>query len=96
MGEELRNLVRKVYLQQFGPAGIFEQDDAEAWNQCTESSRGRVCRRYPLNYQMGTGHEENHPQMPGRFGTAYSEINQRDFYRRWAQLMHGIAERSGV
>jgi hypothetical protein len=89
MPGEVRDMVRRGYLQQFGPAGIFEQDDAETWSQCTETARGRVCMRYPLNYQMGLEHEETHKTMPGRLGPALSEINQRDFYQRWAHLMSG-------
>jgi 3-phenylpropionate/trans-cinnamate dioxygenase alpha subunit len=88
MPKEVRELVRNGYVNQFGPAGTFEQDDAEAWSHCTETARGRVARRYPLNYQMGLGHEEKNEALPGHLGSAYSEINQRDFYRQWAQLMN--------
>jgi phenylpropionate dioxygenase-like ring-hydroxylating dioxygenase large terminal subunit len=88
MSEKEREAVRQAYLTQFGPAGTFEQDDAELWSQCTETARGRVCRRHPLNYQMGLGHEATHASMPGRMGPALSEINQRGFYARWAQLMN--------
>jgi phenylpropionate dioxygenase-like ring-hydroxylating dioxygenase large terminal subunit len=88
MPEKVREMVCRAYLTQFGPAGTFEQDDAELWSQCTETARGWVCRQHPLNYQMGLGHEETHETMPGRMGPALSEINQRGFYRRWAELMH--------
>lgn len=87
MPPELKELIRTTYLNQFGPAGTFEQDDAEMWHQCTETARGPVCRRYPLNYQMGLRHEETNELIPGRFGPVMSEINQRDFYSRWAELM---------
>ena len=87
MPKEVRETVCKVYLNQFGPAGTFEQDDAEIWSQITKTARGRVARTYPANYQMGLGHDGTHPTMPGRFGRFFSEIGQRTFYRRWAELM---------
>jgi nitrite reductase/ring-hydroxylating ferredoxin subunit len=87
MPKEVKEMVSRAYISQFGVSGIFEQDDGEIWNQCTETARGRVCRRYPLNYQMGLGHEKSHQTMPGRIWQVVGEANQRDFYRRWTQLM---------
>ena len=29
----------------------------ENWQECTRTCQGVVTRRYPLNYQMGIGHE---------------------------------------
>jgi 3-phenylpropionate/trans-cinnamate dioxygenase alpha subunit len=87
MPQEMKEQIGIAYLNQFGPAGTFEQDDAEMWGEITAASRGRVSRRYALNYQMGAGHEQTDPVLPGRIGAALSEINQRDFYRRWAELM---------
>jgi 3-phenylpropionate/trans-cinnamate dioxygenase alpha subunit len=87
MPKEVKEIVSKAYLNQFGPAGTFEQDDAEVWSQITKTARGRVTRSLPANYQMGMGHEGVHETMPGRFGAFSSEIGQRAFYRRWAELM---------
>jgi hypothetical protein len=88
MPDELKAMVSRAYVGQFGVGGLFEQDDAEIWNQCTETARGRVTRRHPLNYQMGLGHEGAHPTMPGQIWQVVGEANHRGFYRRWADLIN--------
>jgi 3-phenylpropionate/trans-cinnamate dioxygenase alpha subunit len=77
----------------FGPAGSFEQDDANNWSAVTRSSRGEQARKHRLNLQMGLGHEERSDRVPGLLGLTASEINQRGFYLRWAQDMYreGVA-----
>lgn len=74
-------------LQRFGPAGTWESDDMDNWIQSTAAGRGRVSRRYPVNIQMGMGHETTHPELPGRVGAIQAEINQRSFYAQWAKMM---------
>jgi nitrite reductase/ring-hydroxylating ferredoxin subunit len=96
MPNDLKETVRRAYLTQFGPGGVLEQDDVEIWSQCTETARGRVCRRYPLTYQMGLGHEKSHKTMPGRFGQMWTEIAQRSFYERWVKLMGRNGRSEGV
>ena len=66
---------------------MFEQDDGENWNQCSASNRGYIGRQHDFNYQMGLGHEERMEEFPGRRGFAFSEINQRGFYKRWREMM---------
>jgi hypothetical protein len=36
---------------------------------------------------MGLGHEERMEEFPGQRGFAFSEINQRGFYKRWREMM---------
>jgi len=65
------------------------------WQACTQTGRGVVSRRYPLNYEMGLGHERfNEDLMAWASDWRMSESNHRHFYRRWAQLMatHSWAE----
>jgi hypothetical protein len=57
------------------------------WAQVTESGRGTVARRLMANYQMGLGHYQEQPSLRGQLGHVQSDINQRAFYRRWAELM---------
>jgi phenylpropionate dioxygenase-like ring-hydroxylating dioxygenase large terminal subunit len=71
----------------FSVSGIFEQDDGENWNQCSASNRGYIGRQQDFNYQMGLGHEERMEEFPGQRGFAFSEINQRGFYKRWREMM---------
>ncbi len=58
------------------------------WQECTQTCRGAVSRRYSLNMQMGMGHEGFDEQLGGWSSEfKFSESNHRQFYRRWAQVM---------
>ena len=47
-----------------------------------------VARRQQLNYQMGLGHESYKPDYEAVTSQyRYSDSNQRQFYRRWSDLM---------
>ena len=85
---EVKEALRVAALQGFGPSGTFEQDDMDNWQACTETSKGVVSRRYPMNMQMGLGHDgfnENLGAWASDF--RFSESNHRHFYDRWAKLM---------
>jgi len=85
---EIKEAFRLTGVQGFGPSGTFEQDDMDNWQECTQTCRGAVSRRYPLNYEMGLRHEQFNGDL-GAWASDYriSEGNHRGFYRRWAQLM---------
>jgi hypothetical protein len=80
--------MRLAGVRGFSPSGTFEQDDMDNWQECTQTCRGVVSRRVPLNTQMGLGHDRFHPDLQA-WASDYrlSENNHRHFYRRWAQLM---------
>jgi 3-phenylpropionate/trans-cinnamate dioxygenase alpha subunit len=84
---EVKDAFRRSYIEQFGPSGMFEQDDGDNWEQATLSGHGWGTRRFPFNYQMGYGHERYREDLPGRIGPRSSESNMRGFYGRWLQLM---------
>jgi hypothetical protein len=58
------------------------------WQECTQTCRGVVSRRMPINNRMGLGHDRFDPDL-GAWVSDYrfSESNQRRFYRRWAELV---------
>jgi phenylpropionate dioxygenase-like ring-hydroxylating dioxygenase large terminal subunit len=86
----VKDVARHYYLRYSGPGGMTESDDMENWVYATEASMGPVARRFPYNYQMGAGHSQPIPELPGGFdGGEYSEQNARVFYGRWKQLMEG-------
>lgn len=81
---------RECYLQSFGMAGVFEQDDLENWGEITQALRGPVARRLWLQYKMGLDLVPS-KEWPGS-GTAYApssfvELNERNFYSRWHELI---------
>jgi len=92
---QVKEALRLTGVWGFSPSGSFEQDDMDNWQECTRTGRGVVSRRYPLNYEMGLGHERfNEDLMAWASDWRMSESNHRHFYRRWAQLMatHSWAE----
>jgi len=84
---EVKRAILRNSQYNFNVSGVFEQDDGENWNQCSASNRGYIGRQQDFNYQMGLGHEERMEEFPGRRGFAFSEINQRGFYKRWREMM---------
>jgi phenylpropionate dioxygenase-like ring-hydroxylating dioxygenase large terminal subunit len=85
---EVKEALRLAGIRGFSPSGTFEQDDMDNWQECTQTCRGVVSRRMPLNTQMGLGHDRFDPTLGGWASEfRMSENNHRHFYRRWAQLM---------
>jgi len=89
---ELREQIRRDYILSFGPSGMFEVEDGEIWSEVNDNLRGKVCSSMVYNYQMGLGQdvavsEKFGEGLPGRTGFYWSELNQREFYRRWLELM---------
>lgn len=84
----VKEALRLAGVRGFSPSGTFEQDDMDNWQECTQTCRGVVSRRMPLNTQMGLGHDRFRPDLQA-WASEYrlSENNHRHFYRRWAQLM---------
>ena len=89
---EVKEDIRLVALRSFSPAGTLEQDDMDNWQECSRSSRGVVARRQMLNYQMGLGHDGYDETREGLTSeSCFSDNNQRQFYRRWGEMMAGKA-----
>jgi len=87
---EVKRAVRLTGIRGFSPSGSFEQDDMDNWQECTQTCRGVVSRRMPLNTQMGLGRERFDPALGALVSDyRFSESNHRQFYRRWAELMEG-------
>jgi phenylpropionate dioxygenase-like ring-hydroxylating dioxygenase large terminal subunit len=86
---EVKRDIRLLAQRHFSPAGMFEQDDMDNWEQSTQAAAGMVARRYPLNYTMGLGHEQwtDGGEAPRRIETIMDESNQRTFYRGWAEFL---------
>jgi phenylpropionate dioxygenase-like ring-hydroxylating dioxygenase large terminal subunit len=85
---QVKKAFRLAGTRAFSPSGTFEQDDMDNWQGCTQTGRGVVARRYPLNYEMGLGREQFDEELGAVASDyRYSESNHRGFYRRWAQLM---------
>jgi phenylpropionate dioxygenase-like ring-hydroxylating dioxygenase large terminal subunit len=73
----------------FGPAGMFEMDDGENWDQSTFGARMHVARKNDLNYSMALGLEypSSLEGTPPLIHTLTNEHCQRWHYRCWAEYM---------
>ncbi|MEQ8825373.1 MAG: aromatic ring-hydroxylating dioxygenase subunit alpha [Filomicrobium sp.] len=85
----VKETIRLTSLRSFGPAGTFEQDDIDNWQECTQTARGPVARGHMTNLQMGLG-EEKFDEELGALASDFciSESNHRQFYHRWSKLMN--------
>jgi 3-phenylpropionate/trans-cinnamate dioxygenase subunit alpha len=91
---EVKNAFRLSGVRGFSPAGTFEQDDMDNWQECTQTCRGVVARRMPINNQMGLRHERFDAVLGAwASDSGFSESNHREFYRRWAELMDAASWR---
>jgi len=87
---EVKNAFRLAGVRGFSPSGTFEQDDMDNWQECTQTCRGVMSRRVPVNNQMGLGRERFDAALGAvASDCAFSESNHRHFYHRWAELMRG-------
>jgi hypothetical protein len=68
--------------------GAIAPDDVENMERIVEAMRAPRNWRRPHHYGMQLGHESEGPQgLPGNLGPNPSEVNQRNFYRFWLELM---------
>lgn len=86
---EVQRMQIRASNQHFGPAGLFEQDDGENWDQSTAGAIGNVSQRYDLNYAMSVGHGEvvSDENSPPRIESLVNEHAQLWMYRAWADFM---------
>jgi len=90
--EAVKEAARHYFLRYSGPGGMTESDDMENWTGATEASMGAMSRELFFNYQMGVGHRQDVPEIPGcAVNGEYTEENARIYYRRWAQFMNGLS-----
>ena len=85
--QNVKDSMRSHLSLTFGPTGTLEQDDMNNWIQCTTSGKSWAARSYPMNVQLGLGHEHKHEIFPGTVAPSPSEANQRAFYAKWAEIM---------
>ena len=84
---DIKTSLKAHLAQTFGPSGGLEVDDMNNWVQCTDSGHYTIGKRYPMNQQMGLGHESSTEKFPGKVAQSHTELNQRNFYGKWAEMM---------
>ena len=78
-------------LLNFGPGGLFEQDDAENWQYATRTAAGHA-PGWP-DYPMGLGIRATRRGDTRKVGKLISETNARTFYSRWQQMLNATSWR---
>ncbi|MGE0056580.1 MAG: aromatic ring-hydroxylating dioxygenase subunit alpha [Dehalococcoidia bacterium] len=84
--QEVKDRIAWHCMYRQGPAGTWEQDDSDNWQQVTDAARGTIAKRVPMNYMMGLGERIQHDEMPGSFAIG-ADHNQRNMYRWWSEYM---------
>lgn len=79
----IKKALRTNYSSFFGPGGILEQEDSEAWMQQHVGSKIDYMDDKPYFYGMGLGEDVSHKEMPGRLGCVANEHYARAFFSRW-------------
>ena len=81
--DHIKQILRTNYSSFFGPGGMIEQEDSEAWTQQFLGARIDFTDDHPLYYGMGLGEEKEHPDMPGLVSVTANEFYARQFFSRW-------------
>ncbi|MFC0862332.1 SRPBCC family protein [Sphaerimonospora cavernae] len=79
--------VQRVYQGQH-MAGVIAPDDVENFERVVEAMRAKRTWELPFNFEVHLNDDEDQlPGVPGNVGKEPSEVNQRQFYRFWLELM---------
>ena len=86
---EVKEALRLAGIRSFSPAGTFEQDDMDNWQECTRTSRGvggQALSRRIFRWELGReAFDEDLMAVAGKY--RYSDSNLREFYKYWTELM---------
>ena len=96
MPEVARDVALKRVYQGQAMAGVIAPDDVENFERVEEAMRPQRAWRLPLNFEVHLKSEQPLVLgLPGNVGAEPSEVNQRQFYRFWLQMMMDGAKRDG-
>lgn len=93
--DTIKMKLQKNYTFLFGPGGILEQEDSEAWTQHYVGNCSDYLDDQKLFFGMGEGDEYDHPELPGMAGNIVNEFYIREFYKRWRQEIEQGMRRDG-
>jgi len=94
--DEVKTLLRNNYINLFGPGGMLEQEDSDAWSQQLLGCQISHMDDKPLYYGLGLESEGEHDELPGKVGSCYNEHIMRAFYQRWhAELTQSVIATGG-
>ena len=88
--DAIKQVLRTNYSSFFGPGGLVEQEDSEAWMQQLVGSRIDFVDDRPYFYGLGQGMEKPHPEMPGLVSATANEYYARAFFKRWQRELAAV------
>lgn len=94
--DNLKRIMRTNYTSFFGPGGILEQEDSEAWMQQYIGANIDFADDRPFFYGLGLGEEKPHPDMPGLVSNTANEYFARAFYQRWRDALMAVESPAGA
>lgn len=83
----LKKQMRNNHASFFGPGGILEQEDSEAWMQQFRGANIDFADDRKFFYGLGLKEERPHPELPGTVGVCANEYYARAFYLRWRDAL---------
>ncbi len=88
--DAVKKVLRSNHTSFFGPGGIVEQEDSEAWMQQYLGSNIDFADDRPYFYGLGEGEEAPHPDMPGLVSNTANEAFARHFFKRWRADLEAV------
>ena len=88
--DAVKKVLRGNHTSFFGPGGILEQEDAEAWMQQLLGCNIDFADDRPYFYGLGLHEEGSHPELPGLVGVTANEFYARNFFLRWRDALQAV------
>jgi nitrite reductase/ring-hydroxylating ferredoxin subunit len=88
--DAVKKVLRGNHTSFFGPGGIVEQEDSEAWMQQYVGSNIDFADDRPYFYGLGEGEEGPHPDLPGLVSNTANEAYARHFFKRWRAALEAV------
>ena len=90
--DALKKVLRGNHTAFFGPGGILEQEDSEAWMQQLQGSSIDFADHRPYFYGLGLNEEKPHPDLPGLVSVTANEFYARSFFQRWRDALLAVED----
>ena len=84
----IKKKMQQNYTFFFGPGGVLEQEDSEAWAWQQKGSAITGMDDTPYYYGLGLGEAQAHSELPGMVGSCFDEHYAREYYLRWQDDMN--------
>jgi len=88
--DEFKKILRGNHTAFFGPGGILEQEDSEAWVQQFQGAKIENVDDRPFFYGLGLDEEKAHPDLPGLVSVTANEFYARHFFKRWRAALEEV------